>query len=226
MNKPTAKSDDKLTAKEVIMYSAGGLLLLGGGIFLTTRLVKKVKSNIQENRSFEEGTPATFAKGIKMSFENDGWPGTNLTELRNLLRQIPSKDAFEKTASSYQKLYNSNLYRDMADELKSSEYSEMMNIIAAKPQKLINGQPPVYNYQAWAKRLKAAFDKTYGFMPGTDEEAITAVFSEIPSQTAFVEVGKAYAQEYSSNLIEDMKAELEFWEYDDYMKIITDKPQY
>ena len=33
-----------------------------------------------------------------------------------------------------------------------------------------------------AKRLKAAFDKSYGFMPGTDEEAIKAVFSEIPTQ--------------------------------------------
>jgi hypothetical protein len=98
----------------------------------------------------------------------------------------------------------------------------MLQIIAAKPDK--EGQAPTTNqYTAWAKRLKAAFDKTYSFIPGTDEDAIKAVFSEIPTQNAFIQVGKAYSKEFGENIITVLKSELEVWEYGEYMKIITSK---
>jgi hypothetical protein len=80
-------------------------------------------------------------------------------------------------------------------------------------------------YEAWAKRLKAAFDKTYGFIPGTDEEAIRAVFVEIPSRKAFAQVAKAYSVLFSKNLMTDLKGELEFWELEPMMQLIANKPQ-
>ena len=223
---PAVISKDELTTKEVVVYTAGSVLLVGGGIWLISTLVKKAIANKEENSSFEEGTTATYAKGIKMAFENDGWPGTNVMELRRILRTIPSREVFEDVGKSYKKLYGQNLLKDMSDELQSSEYNEMLNIIASKPNKLIAGKAPAHNYSAWAKRLKAAFEKSYGFMPGTDEEAIRAVFVEIPTQSAFNEVANAYVKEYNSNLIDDLKGELEYWEYSDYMSIITKKPLY
>lgn len=73
--------------------------------------------------------------------------------------------------------------------------------------------------------MKAAFDKTYGFLPGTDENAIVAVFNEIPNQAAFVQVTAAYKQLYATNMLDDLKSESEFGQYGDWMKIITSKPQ-
>jgi hypothetical protein len=130
---------------------------------------------------------------------------------------------------SYQKLYNSSLLRDMENELQSSEYNEMLAIISAKPERYTSDtstlQVSAVQYQGWAARLKAAFDKTYGPIPGTDEPAIKAVFNEIPTQGVFVQVGAVYKTLYGRDLIADLKGELEFWEYGSYMNIITQKPK-
>ena len=156
MKKDTTNND--LTLKEKILYSFIGLGIVGGGVFFGRKLVVKSVANREEKKSFEDGTPATYAKQIKMAFDNDGWWGTDVTKLRTTLREIPSKQAFLKTQESYTKLYNSNLITDMTDELQSTEYNEMMQIIAEKPDK--TGGKPVSTttqFVGWAKRLKAAF---------------------------------------------------------------------
>jgi hypothetical protein len=217
------------TLKEKLLYGGGAVLLSVGTFFLGRKIVRSLVSNTEEKKTFQEESPATYAKRIKMAFDNDGWWGTNTPELRKVLREIPSKQVFTKTAASYQKLYNSNLYRDLSDELQSTEYNEMLAIINAKPDRIGKKEWPqqltVKNYEEWAKRLKAAFDKSYGPFPGTDEEAAKAVFDEIPTQAAFIQVGKAYAKLYNSNLLEDLKDEVGFYDYYDWMKIITSKPK-
>jgi hypothetical protein len=214
----TADSSIKVRNYVLIAIGVTGLAILGA------KLIRKKVSDKTDAKSFQDGTPETSAKLIKMAFDNDGWFGTDVKALRDTLSRVKSKDEMEKVRQAYDKEFNSSLYRDMMKELQSTEYKEMMQIVEAKPAK--PGQPTNPNqYGAWAKRLKAAFDKMYGFIPGTDEAAIKAVFNEIPSQKAFVEVGKAYAKEYKANLIKDMKGELEIWEYPDYMKIITSKPK-
>jgi len=222
----TNTTKDDLSLKEKLLYSLIGIGIVGGGIFFGKKLVLKGVANREEKKSFEDGTPATFAKQIKMSFENDGWWGTDTEKLRSTLREIPSKQVFLKVQESYKKLYNSNMITDMSDELQTTEYNEMLQIIAQKPDKT-GGKPasPTLSYDGWAKRLKAAFDKSYGFLPGTDEEAIKAVFNEIPSQKAFVMTGIVYNKLYASNMMTDLKGELEMWEYNDYMKIILSKPK-
>jgi isochorismate hydrolase len=103
----------------------------------------------------------------------------------------------------------------------------MLSIVAEKPQKAGKRTKPVLltkKYEEWAKRLKAAFDKTYGPLPGTDEDAIKTVFAEIPTQADFVQVSARYKMLYGTKLDDDLKSESEFGQYSDWMKIITSKP--
>lgn len=206
------------------IYGMLGLLAVGGVIYFGRKFILKRIANKEENSSLEEGTAPTYAKQLKMSFENDGWPGTDTTALRNTLRQIKSKEEFKQVMTSYEKLYNSNLLKDMSNELQSTEYNEMIQIVAAKPEK--KGAVPVKNlYTAWAKRMKAAFDKTYGFFPGTDSEAIIAVFNEMPTQTALIQTAGVYKSLFGSNMLADLKNEGEFGQYELWMKIIIAKPK-
>lgn len=216
------QAQESWTMKEKILFSLLGVVVVGGTIYIGRKIILDKIANKEENKSFEDGSSATYAKQMKMAFENDGWPGTNTTMLRNTLREISSKEDFAKTVKSYQKLYNSNLLKDMSDELQSTEYNEMLQILAAKPDK--KGQaPPAGAYEAWAKRMKAAFDKSYGFFGGTDGEAIIAVFNEIPSQSAFIQMSVAYKKMYGTNVLEDLKNESEFGQYEEWMKIILAK---
>lgn len=219
------KKKEGLTLKEKILYGAGGLVVFGGGFLLIRKVILKAIANREEKKSFDEGSPATFAKQIKMAFDNDGWPGTDTPTLRNTLRQIPDKATFNKVVKSYRSLYNTNLLYDLSDELQSTEYNEMLQIIEAKPQKQGQAVNPELSYSAWAKRLQAAFDKTYGPFPGTDEKAIVAVFNEMPTQNAFVKTGVEYMKLYGKNLISELKSEFESGEYEAYMTIILKKPK-
>src|SRR6476661_564270 len=197
--------DEGTGFKEKIFYS----LLAAAGITTAVIFGKKYIQNKiadkSESKTFVEGTPETLAKQIKMAFENDGYFGTDTKSLRTVLLKIENKAQLDQVFKAYQKQYQSNMYKDMSDELQATEYNEMMQIMQGKPDK--PGQAPTQvQYTAWAKRLKAAFDKTFSFIPGTDEPAIKAVFSEIPTQNAFINVGKAYFKEYGSNLITDLKS--------------------
>ncbi len=221
---PTQQQQETWTLKEKLIYSLIGIVVVGGTLYIARKIILNRISNKEEDKTFDDGSAATIAKQIKMAFENDGWPGTDTPALRTSLQQINSKDEFNKVMKSYQKLYNSNLLKDMSDELQTTEYNEMLQIIAAKPKK--KGQvPSTVAYEAWAKRMKAAFDKTYGFLPGTDENAIVAVFNEIPTQGAFVQVALAYKKLYGTNMLDDLKSESEFGQYSDWMQIITSKPK-
>jgi len=230
MNPTSTHTQSDFTTKEKIQYTILGVLVLGGSFFIGRKLVKTAKSNSEEKKTYEEGSSATYAKQIKMAFDNDMWFGWGTDEeaLRKTIRAIPSKDEFRKVINSYQNLYSRSMMKDMQDELTSTEYNEMLAIISGKPERYIVGSTTLISnvqYQSWAKRLKAAFDITYGPFPGTDEDAIKAVFMEVPTQTAFTQVAKAYKLEFGRDLISDLKAELEFWEYAPMMQIINTKPK-
>jgi hypothetical protein len=223
----TKKEQEEFSLKEKLFYSLGTIAVLGGGFLIGRKIVLNRIANREENLSLDEGSVATYAKQIKMAFENDGWPGTNTKELRRIMVEIPSKNDTAKVAGSYHRLYNRNMYADMQGELQSTEYNEMLSIVAEKPQKAGKRTKPVLltkKYEEWAKRLKAAFDKTYGPLPGTDEDAIKTVFAEIPTQADFVQVSARYKMLYGTKLDDDLKSESEFGQYSDWMKIITSKP--
>ena len=212
-----------LSLQEKLAWSAAGVVVLSGAVYFGYKWVASMRTDREEGKSLDDGSAAAYAKEIKMAFDNDGWWGTDTTKLREVMRRIPSKKVFDDTVASYTILFGTNMLRDMSEELSSSEYSEMMQIKAGKPDK--SGAKVPINPQSTARRLKAAFDKTYGFIPGTDEEAIRAAFIEIPSQTAFIQVGVAYYKEYGKHLTGDLKSELSESDYFNMMKLITAKPK-
>lgn len=215
---------EETSFKDKVLYSllaAAGLL---GGGFLLKKGIDKLLSNQAHKNSFEDGTPETVAKQIYMAFENDGAPGTDVENLRATLRNVKNQTDLSKIFNAYKREYNENMYERMADELQTTEYNEMLQIVKGKPEK--EGLPPTsVQFTAWAKRLKAAFDKSYWIASGTDEDAIKAVLLELPTQMAFINTAVQYKRDYGSDLMTDLRAELEVWEFPDYMKIITSKPR-
>ena len=213
--------------KEKIQYSLAGIIIAGGAFLIGKNLIKKALSKNEQSKTLDDGNAPTYAKQIKMAFHNDGWPGANVKALRQILRDIPNKSDFKKVMVSYQRLYNSSLLADMQGALKSTEYNELLYIVSAKPDNGTSNNTTLSQEQIndWAKRLKSAFDMTYGPIPGTDEEAIKAVFLEIPSQAVFNSVAVAYKALYGNDLTTDLKSELEFWEYNPMMQVILSKPQ-
>jgi len=227
-NAPAQNVSAGLTIKEQIQYSLLGLVLAGGAVYLISRAIKKARAGSEQNKTLEEGNAPTYAKRIKMAFDNDGWWGTDKETLRQAVRDIPSKSEFRKVMASYHKLYNRSLLGDMQSELKSTEYNEMLSIVSVKPEtgrQDSNSTVTVQQISGWAKRLKAAFDIHYGPFPGTDEPAIKAVFTEIPNQYVFAQVAVAYQKQFGSDFMADLKSELEFWEYDPMMQLILGKPK-
>jgi hypothetical protein len=221
----TETETESFTLKEKISYTLFGIVVVGGSFLIGRSAIRKYRSTNEQNKTFEDGSDDTYAKQIKMAFHNDGWYGTNVDELRRILLLIASKKDFDKVVKAYSKLYNNSMMKDMSDGLDSTEYQEMLSIIAAKPDKKGSPVNMLTKYTQWAKRLKAAFDKTHGPFPGTDRSAIKAVFYEIPTQTEYANVGAAYYNLYHSNLDDDLHGELHFWEISDFTGIITSKPK-
>lgn len=230
MKSTSTYEHDDFTLKEKLTYGIVGLVVLSGSFFIGRSIVRGARATSEQKKTYEDGNAASFAQQLKMAFENDnyfGW-GTDEENIRSVIRKIPSKDFFKQVINSYQKLYARSLMADLKDELATSEYNEMLAIVSGKPDRITGSYKPILTnqqYLAWAKRLKAAFDITYWFVPGTDEPAIKAVFMEIPTQADFQRVAQAYQNEYGNDLISDLKSELEFWEYAPMMEIINKKPK-
>ncbi|WP_121355758.1 hypothetical protein [Flavisolibacter nicotianae] len=230
MKAASYQEHDDFTLKEKLTYSIVGLVVLGGSFLLGRSVVRGARATSEQKKTYEDGNAASFAQQLKMAFENDnyfGW-GTDEVAIRDVIRKVPSKDYFKQVINSYQKLYARSLMADLKEELTSSEYNEMLAIIAGKPDKITGNYSTILTqqqYLSWAKRLKAAFDITYWFVPGTDEPAIKAVFMEIPTQADFGKVAAAYLKEYGNDLMSDLRSELEFWEFGSMMEIINKKPK-
>ncbi len=228
---PPGELEGAFTLEEKIKYGLLSVVVLGGSFFIGRSIIRKARATSEQKKTYDEGSAATYAKQIRMAFENDMWWGWGTDEeaLRRAIKAIPSKEEFKKVIKSYQKLYARSLMADMQSDLSTSEYSEMLAIISTKPERgkaaiLISISPE--QYLAWAKRLRAAFNEhTWGFLPyGTDENAIKTVFIELPTQSALVEVAKAYRQEYGDDLIRDLGTELGLSEMAEMKSILNKKP--
>lgn len=230
MKTTSTPAPDDLTLKEKLTYAAVGLVVLGGSFFLGRSIVRDARATGEQKKTYDEKNAAAFAQQLKMAFENDNYAswGTDEEAIRSIIRKVPSKEAFKKVIQSYQKLYARSLMQDLKEELTTTEYSEMIAIIGGKPDQITWGTTAIIGaqqYLAWAKRLEAAFNMTYWGLPGTDEEAIKAVFLEIPTQGAFQKVKEAYQREYGRDLSSALKSELAFWEYATLMELLNKKPK-
>lgn len=230
MKDTSTHEHDDFTLKEKLTYGIVGLVVLGGSFFIGRNIVRRARATGEEKKTYDDSNAAYYSQKLKMAFENDnyfGW-GTDEQSIREIIRKIPSKDEFKKVVNSYQKLYARSLMLDLKEELTTTEYNEMLAIIEGKADSITKNGKPIIGagqYLSWAKRLKAAFDISYWFVPGTDEPAIKAVFMEIPAQADFERVAQAYKGEYGNDLISDLKSELQFWEYAPLKDIINKKPK-
>jgi hypothetical protein len=120
--------------KTVVIYSTLGLGSATGLFFLARHFYKKARANVSQKHSLEEGDPATFAKQIKMAFDNDnylGW-GTNEKVVMQVFNELPSKSMYTKVQKEYSRLYGRSLNADLEEELSSDEYNELIRILNAK----------------------------------------------------------------------------------------------
>lgn len=216
---------DKKVGKAAV-YTIAGLLLAGSGYWAVRNALRNRKLVKSERQAFTEGTPESYANRIKMAFENDGWWGTNIPALREVLIEISSKEVFAKVAKAYKdQSKGGEIFHDLKSELTTSEYYEMMNLLAAKPQK--SGTKKSYDW-AWAtalsRRLKASFDYTIMGMPGTDKGALKAALEEIPSIYAFAMVKVMYKKLYGHEVEEDLDDELDTFDFS-WKDIVFSKPK-
>lgn len=120
--------------KVMVIYSTLGLGTATGLFLLGRHLYKKTRANISQRNSLEVGDPATFAKQLKMAFDNEnymGW-GTNEPMVIQVFNEIPSKSMYTKVQKEYANLYGRSLNADLEEELSSDEYNELIRILNAK----------------------------------------------------------------------------------------------
>ena len=219
-------NDTDKTFIRIAAYSLGSLGLGGFFWWLGKKFYKDYKAKKADKQTLTDNTPENYAKRLQMGFENDGLWGTNVEQVRQVFQEIPSKQVFKEVVSKYKDVtHGKELYADLASELTSSEYYEMQNILAAKPDK--TGQPNVFDLKratAIAKRIKAAFDYTILGMPATDKGALKAALDEIPSQYAFAMVKAEYEIMYSNKIEDDLNSELDIFDFS-WKDIIYSKPQ-
>ncbi|MCH2216326.1 MAG: hypothetical protein MK086_14260 [Flavobacteriales bacterium] len=195
-------------------------------IFFGVRFVKKRIANHEKGKTFGDDKWATWADQIHNAIKNDGvWFGTDEKALRKALIAIPSKQDYEKVEKSYRKQFNANMSEAIRKDLSTTEYDEMLVIINSKPLKAKDAGVPIYDPIGWAKRLNAAFNyQTWGFLWGTDIEAIRAVVLEMPSRQAYLDTEEAYQAEYGVSLWTDIKGDLSPAEILEFAELIEQKP--
>ena len=116
----------------------------------------------------------------------------------------------------------------MTGELKQTEYNEMLAIINSKPEKAKDAKKGavIYDPHGWAKRINAAINYNWGgLFWGTDEDAITAVVMELPTQAAFVDTATVYKAEFGTAIMEDLAGDIGATEIAKYRQMILQKPK-
>lgn len=195
-------------------------------IFLGYKVYQKVISNSEKGKSFGEDEHATWADQIHTAIGNDGiYFGTDEALLRKTLIEIPSRQDFEKVEKSYKKQFNANMSEKIRGDLSTTEYNEMKAIIDSKPLKAKDTGIPIYDPHGWAVRLNAAVNyQTWGWLWGTDIDAIRAVLIEIPTQQGFLDTAYAYYVEYGVKLMDDLLGDLSLSEITEFTELVKSKP--
>lgn len=131
---PTLDEERLENFEAVVLYSALGLATATGVFLLARHFIKKAQANQSQKSSLDEGDPATYAKQLKMAFDNDnylGW-GTNEEQVFQVFNEIPSKSMYTKVQKEYSNMYGKSLNADLEEELSADEYNELIRILNAK----------------------------------------------------------------------------------------------
>ena len=132
MKKSDAQKIQEL--KTVVVYSSLGVGTATGLLLLVRHFYKKSQANRSEKHSLEEGDPATYAKQLKMAFDNDNYMswGTNEEAVKKVFEDLPSRKMFERVQKEYFRMYSKSLNADLEEELSSDEYNELIRLLNTK----------------------------------------------------------------------------------------------
>jgi hypothetical protein len=132
MKKSDAQKIQEL--KTVVVYSSLGVGTATGLFLLVRHFYKKSQANRSEKHSLEEGDPATYAKQLKMAFDNDNYMswGTNEEAVKQVFEELPSRKMFERVQKEYFRMYSRSLNADLEEELSSDEYNELIRLLNTK----------------------------------------------------------------------------------------------
>ena len=112
-----------------------GLAATVGTVYLVSRLVKKNKQKTTEVKTTESGHPASFAKLLKMAFDNDnyaGW-GTNEELVYRVFNALPTQAFYKEVQKEYENMTaGRSLNADLSEELDSEEYDKVLGILQGK----------------------------------------------------------------------------------------------
>ncbi len=201
-----------------------GVSLAALTVYGTVRVIRSKIASTEDSRSFGTDEHSTWAKQLKNAMDG---PGTNEVQIRKVLREIPSQQDWKKVKKSFGKLSKGgNLVTRMTSELSLTEFNEMLSIIQSKPEKAKDAGAVIYDPHGWAKRINAAINyNTWGFLWGTDEDALTAVVMDIPTIQAFMDTAEVYKEEYGIPIMQDINGDLSPAEILVYRQMILQKPR-
>lgn len=138
LNTATGKERYAEKTDAIKFYGTWGAISLvaATGIFFGVRyLVREVKQDSAANDSLNPGAASNYASRLKMAFDNDMWWGMGTDEelIYTVFREIPSKAVYDDVIKAYSNLYKgANLNTDLQDELDTSEYQKVVEILNSK----------------------------------------------------------------------------------------------
>lgn len=212
----------RLSLKETVIFGLIGVAGAGLTLWLLSKMYRNIRSGIVEKKSMNTGGEENTAIRIYKALY-DSITGTNEEELRRLLSAVRSQVEWRKIGDAFHGKYSKYLMTALEEELSTTEFNEMNAIINSKPENEGETVASEILIANWAKRLNDAVNLWYGnLIPATDEDAIKAVFMEIPTQRIYAQVAGKYEADFGTKWIDDLKGDMDDWE--DYMKIILAKP--
>lgn len=122
--------------RKVITYAAVGVGALLGTWLIASKIEEIQRTNL-ENQGLNANSPASFAKRLKMAFDNDGpfgW-GTDEEAIYTIFRQLPSRAFYAQVVSAYKTLYSNDLNAVLQDELRTTEFNKVVAIYQSRPLK-------------------------------------------------------------------------------------------
>lgn len=215
------------------LIAAGGLALG----FVTYKIVQKINRDRLRNRAFEQvdqyGEAADVALDLVNGINPDtvfGWSTDEVLIRETIRHKIPHLEFWEAVKESYNHLTDGgNLNEDLESDLSRNEWKEIKNILRTKPANARQAANPANvndaQLDAWAERINAGANYVYWYgYRGTDNEAIYAVFEDVPLVSILPALDRKYRSKYGKTLLAEIAYEMDQDEIKHIYQILTDKP--
>jgi hypothetical protein len=221
---PNLPKVDNKTGR-VIACVVGGAV----AIYIGYRIYLNINAKQAQKNAYDSEKPESYAQEIKLALDNNNWLGwgTDNNAIRQTLTRLPSKDFMRKVVNAYASLYKGkSMMADVASDLSTSEYQELLAIIEAKPQSGDQLRPQILTnqqYASWVKRIQASINANSFFVTYTDHAMLMKVLQEVPTKAALQTLKSVYRALTGRDLDQDLKDRVSWWYSDDVKAIIDSK---